>query len=170
MMIIIIIQIVFYTAAYSTEIALRTLTFKITLNIFWDHIDRLHFINNKLFYYFKYVDLNQWVLRTLQNMSLLTLSLMWFGNSFHCLATDVWSDLSPYIVIYLLGTFKMSRTQIGALSLVYMFWSDHLHTVGVFLSVVWIYETGSCTVIGNVQTASAAGTKLVLYVPLCECL
>jgi len=59
---------------------------------------------------------------------------------------------------------KVNRTHIGAFSLVYTFGSDHLDTLVLSHSVIWMYETGTCTMIWNVQEASAAVTKLVLYV------
>ena len=37
-------------------------------------------------------------------------------------------------------------------------------------SVIRMCEAGSCRVISNTQEASAAGTKLVLYVPFCHCM
>jgi len=49
------------------------------------------------------------------------------------------------------------------------FLSDRLDTVVLFHSIHCMYETGSCKVIWNVQEASAADTKLVLYVPFCKC-
>ena len=57
---------------------------------------------------------------------------------------------------------KLNRSHIGAFSLVYTFGSNHLNTVVLFHSVRWMCET----VIWNIQEA---GTKLVLYVPFCEC-
>ena len=62
---------------------------------------------------------------------------------------------------------KVNSTQIGAFSLVYSFGSDHLDTLVLFHSVLWMCEIGSCTVTWNVQEASEAGTKLVLNVPFC---
>ena len=64
---------------------------------------------------------------------------------------------------------KVNRTQIGAFSLVYIFRSDHLDKLVLFNSAFWMYETVSCTVISNVQEASTAGTKLMLYIPFFEC-
>ena len=39
-------------------------------------------------------------------MSLLTTSLMWFGNSFHILGAGARNDLALYIAVWLLGTLK----------------------------------------------------------------
>ena len=64
--------------------------------------------------------------------------------------------------------FLVNRIQIGAFSLVYIFRSNHLDAVVLFLSIHWMYERGSYRVIWNVQDASATGTKLVLYVPVFE--
>ena len=98
-------------------------------------------------------------------MSLHAASLMWFGNSFHSLGADSRKDLSPYIAVWLLDTLKSEYAQIGAFSLVYMFRLERIDTVVLFMSVLWMYETRSGTVIWNVLEASAAGTKLVLYAP-----
>jgi len=80
-------------------------------------------------------------------------SLIWFGNLFHSLGYATWKDLSPYI----------------AFSLVYTLRSDRLDTMVLFHLVLSMRETGFCVLIWNVQEASAAGTKLVLDVPFCEC-
>jgi len=72
----------------------------------------------------------------------------------------------------LLVTFALSKankTDHSSLTGLY-FWIYHLDIVVLFHSVVWMYETRFCTVIWNVQEPSAAGTKLVLYVPFCVCI
>jgi len=94
-------------------------------------------------------------------MSLLAASLMWFE-------ADVWKDFSPYFAVWFLVPSKVNRTQIGAFSLVSILRSDRLDTVRLFHSAPWMYETGSCTAIWNVQEASAGGSKLALPVPFCE--
>ena len=65
----------------------------------------------------------------------------------------------------------MNKTQIAAVSLVhvYTFGSECLDRAVLFQSVLWMCETGSCTMIWNIPLASAAGTELVLYVPSCKC-
>jgi len=50
-----------------------------------------------------------------------------------------------------------------AITGIYTFVSDHLDTVVLFQLILWMYETGFYLVIWNIQEASAAGTKLVLY-------
>jgi len=49
------------------------------------------------------------------------------------------------------------------------FRSYRLDTLVLFHSVLWMYETWSNRVIWNIQEASAAGTKVVLYVPFFKC-
>ena len=44
--------------------------------------------------------------RTLQNMSLLAASLMWFDNLFHSLGADARKNVSPYIAGWHFGTLK----------------------------------------------------------------
>ena len=90
--------------------------------------------------------------------------------SYWCVILITWTkDLSPYIDAWLFVSSKVNRIQIGAFSPVYIFRSDRLDTLVLFSSIHWMYEKRHCTVIWNVQEASAARTKLVLYVPFCKC-
>ena len=54
-------------------------------------------------------------------MSLIAASLLWFGNLFHSLGSDVRGDFSPYIAVWRFSTLNVNRTQIGVFSLVYIF-------------------------------------------------
>jgi len=83
---------------------------------------------------------------------------------------DAWKDFSPYFVMWLFGTVKSEQDSDRSIFTdLYTFGSDHLGTVVLFHSVLWMYETGSCTMMWNVEEASVAGIKLALYVPCCEC-
>jgi hypothetical protein len=63
-------------------------------------------MHNKLVENDKFANLNNWVLRTFQKMSLLAASLMWFGNLYFSLGADAGKDLSPYIAVWHFGTIK----------------------------------------------------------------
>jgi len=103
-----------------------------------------------------YSNLNKWVLRTLQNISLLATSLIWFCNLFHSL-----ESFHRTLVCGLLAPTKENIIQIETFSLEYTFGSNCLYKLVLFHCVLWMCETGSCTDIGILQNASATGVKLL---------
>jgi len=50
---------------------------------------------------YKEGNLNKWVLKTLQKISLPAACLIWLGKLFHSLGVDAQKELSPYIVVWL---------------------------------------------------------------------
>ena len=91
-----------------------------------DHIPQICSYINTPVYRYKKVNLNKWVLRILH-----TGHLTWLGNLFHRLGGDARKGSSTYIADWLLGSSKVNKIQIAAVSLVYTFRSDRFDTVSL---------------------------------------
>ena len=82
-------------------------------------------------------------------MSLVDDSLIWFGNLFHSPGTDTRKNLFflSTLLYQIVVPSEVNWTQIEAFLLVYIFLSDRLDIVALFLSELWMYGTESCIVI-----------------------
>ena len=102
-------------------------------------------------------------------MSLHAARLVLFVNSFHSLIADALKDLSPYYFVWLPGILNIEKD------------SDRSIFTGIYVTIRSLrysgalplknvmLETGSSKVIWNIQEASTAARKLMLYVIFFEC-
>jgi len=91
------------------------------------------------------------VLRTLQNISTcckFNVVLGTYSTAWELMLRRI--SLCTLVYVFFVPS-KVNRTWIRAFSLVYIFQSDRLDTVVLLHSIHWMYETGSCTGIWNVQ-------------------
>jgi len=105
------------------------------------------------------------VFKNLLNISLLVASLISFGNLFHRLeVVDALKDLSRYIVLWLFGWLKNEQdSNIDSLTGKYLGIGSPRYSGAVQLSNLILSETGSCTVIWNIQGPSAVGEKEIQH-------